>query len=180
MSRMGLVAAFVIIAASACSGRQMLSLGDDGASLSLPPAEEIEVTLDGNATTGFSWELVEYDAAVVLPVGEPSYVEVSSDVVGAGGQWTWILHAVDLAKRRSSSSTTDPGKMDHPSRRFHSRSSSSGSGVAVPVGAAADRPAVARDRGRIPNVRCRRRPPGPYRVNTRHRLRAASCQSQSG
>jgi len=95
MSRMGLVAAFVIIAASACSGRQMLSLGDDGASLSLPPAEEIEATLDGNATTGFSWELVEYDAAVVLPVGEPSYVEVSSDVVGAGGQWTWILHAVD-------------------------------------------------------------------------------------
>jgi inhibitor of cysteine peptidase len=57
--------------------------------------DEIQVTLDGNATTGFSWELVEYNPAVIAPVGEPTYeAAADGELVGTGGSWTWTLRAV--------------------------------------------------------------------------------------
>jgi predicted secreted protein len=79
--------------AASCSGLTTVTAADDGARVSVEAGEEIEVRLDGNATTGFSWDLVEYDPTVIAPSGDPSYVEDDTDLVGAGGTWVFTLIA---------------------------------------------------------------------------------------
>ncbi len=93
MTRVVLAVVLMVVAA-ACSGSQALTLDDDGERVSLAPGDEMQVTLDGNATTGFSWELVDYDPAVIAPVGEPTYDDDGGELVGAPGRWTWTLRAV--------------------------------------------------------------------------------------
>ena len=83
-----------MIAVGGCGGTPVITADDDGARIALAPGDEIQVTLAGNATTGFSWELAEYDAAVIHPLGEPAYDADGGDVVGSGGEWTWTLQAV--------------------------------------------------------------------------------------
>ena len=87
-----LVASLVVMLAG-CSASRSLGLDDDGTRVALRPGDEIEVTLEGNATTGFSWELVEFDPAVITALAEPVYEETDTDLVGAGGKWTWTLAA---------------------------------------------------------------------------------------
>jgi len=77
-----------------CSGDRTVTVDNDGDRVSLAPGEEIRVTLDGNITTGFSWELVEYDPLIISPLGDATYEEDGGDTVGAGGRWTWTLQAV--------------------------------------------------------------------------------------
>ena len=94
MTRIVVVAAVLMVVVVACTGNHVLTLGDDGDRVSLAPGDEIQVTLEGNATTGFSWELVEYDSAVIAPLGEPTYDVDDGELAGAGGSWTWTLRAV--------------------------------------------------------------------------------------
>ncbi len=94
MARIVVVVAIMMVVAAACSQGLALSVDDDGDRVSLRPGDEIQVTLAGNATTGFSWELVEYDPAVITPLGEPTYEEGDVELVGAGGEWTWTLRGV--------------------------------------------------------------------------------------
>ena len=94
MTRMVVVVTLLMVVAAACSQGSVLTLDDDGDRVSLAPSDEIQVTLAGNATTGFSWELIEYDPAVITPLGEPTYEEDDGELVGAGGEWTWKLRAV--------------------------------------------------------------------------------------
>ena len=94
MTRMVVVVTLLMVVAAACSQGSVLTLDDDGDRVSLAPSDEIQVTLAGNATTGFSWELIEYDPAVITPLGEPTYEEDDGELAGAGGEWTWTLRAV--------------------------------------------------------------------------------------
>lgn len=94
MARVAVVVAVLMVGIAACSGNLSLSIADDGDRVSLEPSQEIQVTLEGNATTGFSWDLVEYDPSVITPLDEPVYEEDAGDLVGAGGRWTWTLRAL--------------------------------------------------------------------------------------
>ena len=94
MARMVVVVVILMVVAVACSQGLALTIDDDGDRVSLTPGDEIQVTLAGNATTGFSWELADYDPAVITPLGEPTYEEDDGELVGAGGEWTWTLRAV--------------------------------------------------------------------------------------
>jgi inhibitor of cysteine peptidase len=94
MSRVGVLLTILVLAITACGGIRSLTIDNDGDWVPLSPGEKIEITLGGNATTGFIWELVEYDPAVITPLGDPSYEEDGGDAVGTGGTWTWTLRAV--------------------------------------------------------------------------------------
>lgn len=94
MIRVIVAVAVLVVVVGACAGNDALTLDSDGDRVSLTPGDEIQVTLEGNATTGFSWELVEFDPGVIAPVGEPTYEADESDLAGAGGRWTWTLRAV--------------------------------------------------------------------------------------
>ncbi len=80
---------------AACSGNQTVSLtnADTGKTVDLKPGDELEVKLEGNITTGFAWEARDFDSAVLeLTGGEPEY-KSESDLVGAGGVFTFRFKA---------------------------------------------------------------------------------------
>ena len=93
MIRVIALMAFLVAMVAGCSASRSLSLDDDGTRVTLRPGDEIEVTLEGDATTGFGWELVEFDPAVITALAEPVYEEADTDLVGVGGKWTWTLAA---------------------------------------------------------------------------------------
>jgi inhibitor of cysteine peptidase len=65
---------------------------DDGSAVSVRVGETFTVVLEGNPTTGYSWQVGAVDQAV-LTSGEPGYV-AESDLIGAGGTYTFTFTAV--------------------------------------------------------------------------------------
>lgn len=71
-----------------------LTADDAGGTVSVRPGDEIVITLESNATTGFAWQLTGEPAGEVLePVGS-EYVEPENDLVGAGGAEVWRFRAL--------------------------------------------------------------------------------------
>jgi predicted secreted protein len=94
VTRIIVVLAVLSMLLVACGGDRVLTVDDAGERVSLSQGDELRVTLEGNATTGFIWELSDYDPAVIAPLGEPVYADAGGDRVGAPGEWTWTLRAV--------------------------------------------------------------------------------------
>ncbi len=91
MSRVAMSLVLLIVAAACTAEGQSLDASNDGTRVHLSPGGEVEVALEGNATTGFIWELVELDPDVIASGNEPAYKETESGAVGDGGSWTWTL-----------------------------------------------------------------------------------------
>jgi inhibitor of cysteine peptidase len=70
-----------------------LSEADAGSAVTLAVGDTIEVVLDGNPTTGFTWETAAVDASVLRQLGEPEF-EPESALIGAGGTFTFRFEAV--------------------------------------------------------------------------------------
>lgn len=65
---------------------------DQGTSVILAEGGELVVTLEGNPTTGYTWEPRDLDEAVLGLSGEPAY-EPSSSALGAPGTMTFTFTA---------------------------------------------------------------------------------------
>lgn len=65
---------------------------DSGQTVELRTGDQLEIILDGNPTTGYTWEQTEGDGAVVKLAGEPSYTSEST-LVGAGGTYVFRFAA---------------------------------------------------------------------------------------
>ncbi len=78
------------------NGVHRLEVGDDGATIEMKVGEQVSLELEGNPTTGYSWQITAIDPAVLAPAGEPGY-ESSSDADGAGGVYTFRFDAVAAA-----------------------------------------------------------------------------------
>jgi len=65
----------------------------NGQSVEVKSGERITITLAGNPTTSYNWELSEFDAAMVELVGEPAY-DSDSKLLGGGGAYTFTLKAL--------------------------------------------------------------------------------------
>jgi len=70
-----------------------LTEADAGRLFELRVGDTLEVTLLGNPTTGFQWEVSEINSAILEPIGEPKF-EPSSNAVGSGGNVTLRFEAV--------------------------------------------------------------------------------------
>jgi len=104
--------------ATGCSSQQQevkASIDDDGREKQLQKGQTLVVTLEGNPTTGYSWEVAEpLDEQVLRQVGEPEF-KAESDLVGAGGVQILRFEAVNagqttlkLAYRRPWEKDVDP------------------------------------------------------------------------
>jgi len=73
-----------------------LSEEDSGTTVQLRVGDTMDVTLDGNPTTGFAWETAAVDVSVLKQLGEPEYVPDPHPVglVGSGGRFTFRFEAV--------------------------------------------------------------------------------------
>lgn len=69
-----------------------LTAADDGSAVVLAEGDTLIVRLEGNPTTGYSWEIDELDQTVLRLQGEPGY-EAESDLIGSGGMFTFTFEA---------------------------------------------------------------------------------------
>ncbi len=72
----------------AASDAVTLGAEDDGSEVELAAGQVLEVTLESNPTTGYSWQVSEVDRAVLAQVGEAEFQEApieGEQMVGAGG-----------------------------------------------------------------------------------------------
>jgi inhibitor of cysteine peptidase len=90
-----------------------LSGQDNGQNVQLRPGDELSVTLESNASTGFSWKLVGKPDAAVLELVGSDYIAATTDLLGAPGQEVWRFKAVasgqttlKLSYRRASGETS--------------------------------------------------------------------------
>lgn len=61
---------------------------DNGRSVSIAIGQTVSITLAGNPTTGYTWELADIDRAVLAPDPEPAF-KADSSLTGAGGKFTF-------------------------------------------------------------------------------------------
>lgn len=102
MKRTNLIAAFIVMlfALAACGGPvAKLEQVDNGATIDLKTGETFTVTLEGNPTTGYSWEVAEIDPAIIELAGEPDY-KSDSMLIGSGGVFKFTFVAVGAGTSR--------------------------------------------------------------------------------
>lgn len=85
----GFLTAFLVlvVSASACSSGangRTLTAENAGQTITLNVGDTFSVELEGNPSTGYTWEVAEMDTAVLKQVGETEFV-TESDLVGASG-----------------------------------------------------------------------------------------------
>jgi inhibitor of cysteine peptidase len=83
-------------ALSACgaSNEVKLDAGDDGSQVELNAGQTLVVSLEGNPTTGYTWEAAELDEQVFHQVGETEF-KPESGAIGAGGVQTLRFETVN-------------------------------------------------------------------------------------
>ena len=91
---------FLLIAA-ACQSAQTdpiaLTAEDAGKTIELKKGKSIQVSLEGNPTTGYNWYMVTQEPAVLEQAGQPSY-KADSDKLGSPGIITLKFKAVASGK----------------------------------------------------------------------------------
>ncbi len=70
---------------------------DNGQSIDLVAGQEILVKLEGNPTTGYTWELDKDVSSGMEQVGEPDY-GADSSAIGSGGMFTFRFKAVEAGE----------------------------------------------------------------------------------
>jgi len=65
----------------------------NGSSVTLEKGQQMVLKLASNPTTGFDWEIVGLDTAILQQVGEVEY-KSDSLLIGSGGENTWTFEAV--------------------------------------------------------------------------------------
>lgn len=71
----------------------------DGTTQQIKVGEVMEITLESNITTGYSWSATISDPKVLIQMGEPQYQESQSSaatpLMGAGGKETFLFQATE-------------------------------------------------------------------------------------
>ena len=94
-----LLMAVVLTAISGCAAQTALALEakDNGNQITLQKGQTLTVKLEGNPTTGYTWEMFEPDGAILRQVGEPEF-NADSDLLGAPGTLTLRFKAVEAGQ----------------------------------------------------------------------------------
>ena len=93
----------LLVMSSGCSAQdKLVTATDNGREITLRQGEMLSITLESNPTTGYSWQVIEIDNAVLKPQGDPEYHQASGSesLVGAGGEETFRFETVNSGKAR--------------------------------------------------------------------------------
>ena len=95
MTILSLLVVALMTAACAANGNETKTIGasDAGKTISLTVGDTLEMTLEGNPTTGFNWAADSLDTSILKQVGDPAFTP-SSTAIGAGGQVVLNFEAV--------------------------------------------------------------------------------------
>ena len=87
---------FVLLAvATACGGTPLkLTAADSGSQIEVQAGDTIVIELEGNPSTGYTWEALDLDASLFEQVGEAEFESDNPELVGSGGMQTLTFRAV--------------------------------------------------------------------------------------
>jgi len=71
-----------------------LTKEDNGSLVEARVGDLIELTIEGNPTTGYTWEWIKDEGTIVELQGEPEY-SADSDLIGSGGVYKFVFHMKD-------------------------------------------------------------------------------------
>lgn len=85
----------VLASLSGCKAKAVqLTDADNTKDITLDLGTQLVITLPGNPSTGYSWEVKSVDGDILELVGEPQFVSDNTNVVGAGGQLSLTFEAL--------------------------------------------------------------------------------------
>jgi len=91
------IALIVVLSMSACdkSGGASVTLRetDTGRTIELKRGDTLIVELEGNPTTGFTWEVASVDASILKQEGDYEFEADKPGVPGSGGTFTFTFGA---------------------------------------------------------------------------------------
>jgi inhibitor of cysteine peptidase len=95
-----LLLVLVLTLSSACSSPKTVSLtiADKGNQLNINVGTLIIITLDGNPSTGYTWESKDLDTVILEQVGDPVFNSNSPGQVGSGGTLSLSFKALQPGK----------------------------------------------------------------------------------
>jgi inhibitor of cysteine peptidase len=80
-----LLAILFLMFSCATSGGVALQASDNGSQVELRRGQNLVVSLEGNPSTGYTWEAGAYDERILRQVGEPAFTP-ESEAIGAPGR----------------------------------------------------------------------------------------------
>jgi inhibitor of cysteine peptidase len=85
----------LLILTTGC-GQQKLALtaADNGSQVEVAVGQQILVTLDGNPSTGYSWDVKDLETSLLEQVGEAKFESSAPSLVGSGGTQTLTFKAL--------------------------------------------------------------------------------------
>jgi inhibitor of cysteine peptidase len=90
----------IILTLVACGqdpGQLQLSEQDAGRTIELRRGDKVDIVLTGNPTTGYQWEQVAGDSAILTSAGAPTF-RPDSSALGSGGMVTLPFQASAAGK----------------------------------------------------------------------------------
>lgn len=70
-----------------------LTAKDDQSSISLRKGDFLTVSLEGNPTTGYQWQVIQLDTTILEQSGDPEFSPAAAGL-GSGGVFTFRFHAL--------------------------------------------------------------------------------------
>ena len=81
--------AIAFLMTTGCSSSQAkLTSADNGKLVKVKVGDPIVIELDGNPSTGYTWEAENLDTSMIQQVGEPEFKSSNPGLIGSGGSLT--------------------------------------------------------------------------------------------
>ncbi len=85
----------MLVPTTGCSSNPIkLTIADNGRSLNVNVGEELVIDLEGNPSTGYTWEPRNMDGSFVQQVGETEFRSGNPGLIGASGTLTLTFKAL--------------------------------------------------------------------------------------
>lgn len=103
LPRIGFTLVLLMVAIALCAaGRQRgitvrLTHADSGSTITLHPGDTLEIVLQGNPTTGYTWEVKPGSESVLKQKGDPEFTP-DSKALGSEGRMTFKFDVVAIGK----------------------------------------------------------------------------------
>jgi inhibitor of cysteine peptidase len=88
------LAAIVILITGCSSGQTQLTAADNGKTVEVRAGDQLTIVLEGNPSTGYTWEAKDLDANMFQQVGETEFKSSNPGLTGAGGTLTLTFKAL--------------------------------------------------------------------------------------
>jgi inhibitor of cysteine peptidase len=109
-----LITAAVVGCAQSGGASVTLRESDAGRTVELKRGDTLIVELEGMPTTGFQWEVVSADEAVIKPEGDPEYKDSQPGLIGGEGLLIFTFKALETGRTELNMVYHQPWEKDTP------------------------------------------------------------------